>query len=128
MECGGLPPLSHEPETHRGRPRRGWPRLRKRQHSLQSGAIPRFPIFPRYNEVYEQREVSELLKKALELPVADRAELAGSILESLDQAEDESVQEAWEAEILRRMEELDSGRVKPVSHDEVLRRLASAIE
>jgi putative addiction module component (TIGR02574 family) len=60
--------------------------------------------------------------------VADRAELAGSILESLDQAEDESVQEAWEAEILRRMEELDSGRVKPVSHDEVLRRLASAIE
>jgi putative addiction module component (TIGR02574 family) len=60
--------------------------------------------------------------------VADRAELAGSILESLDQAEDKSVQEAWEAEILRRMEELDSGRVKPVSHDEVLRRLASAIE
>jgi putative addiction module component (TIGR02574 family) len=60
--------------------------------------------------------------------VADRAALAGSILESLDQAEDKSVQEAWEAEILRRMEELDSGRVKPVSHDEVLRRLASAIE
>jgi putative addiction module component (TIGR02574 family) len=77
---------------------------------------------------FMSREVSELLKNSLELPVADRAALAGSILESLDQAEDKSVQEAWEAEILRRMEELDSGRVKPVSHDEVLRRLASAIE
>ena len=65
---------------------------------------------------------------ALELPVKDRAELAGSILESLDQAEDNSVKDAWEAEIVRRMEDLDSGRVKPDSLDEFRRRLASAIE
>ena len=74
------------------------------------------------------REVTELLKMALELPVKDRAELAGSILESLDQAEDNSVKDAWEAEIVRRMEDLDSGRVKPDSLDEFRRRLASAIE
>jgi putative addiction module component (TIGR02574 family) len=74
------------------------------------------------------REVTELLKKALELPVTDRAELAGSIIESLDQAEDKSVKDAWDAEILRRMDDLDSGRVKPISHHEVLRRLASAVE
>jgi putative addiction module component (TIGR02574 family) len=78
--------------------------------------------------IFMSREVAELLKKALELPVTDRAELAGSILESLDQAEDKSVEDAWDAEILRRMENLDSGRIKPISHDEVLRRLASAIE
>jgi putative addiction module component (TIGR02574 family) len=78
--------------------------------------------------IFMSREVAELLKKALELPVTDRAELAGSILESLDQAEDKSVEDAWDAEILRRMEDLDSGRIKPISHDEVLRRLASAIE
>jgi putative addiction module component (TIGR02574 family) len=74
------------------------------------------------------REATELLKKALELPVTDRAELTGSIIESLDQAEDKSVKDAWGAAILRRMEDLDSGRVKPISHHEVLRRLASAIE
>jgi putative addiction module component (TIGR02574 family) len=74
------------------------------------------------------REVTELLKKALELPVTDRAELAGSIIESLDQAEDKSVKDAWDAEILRRMEDLDSGGVKPISQHEVLRRLASAVE
>jgi putative addiction module component (TIGR02574 family) len=77
---------------------------------------------------FMSREVTELLKKALKLPVTDRAELAGSLIESLDQAEDESVKDAWDAEIVRRMEDLDSGRVKPISHDEVLRRLASAIE
>jgi putative addiction module component (TIGR02574 family) len=74
------------------------------------------------------REVTELLKKALELSVTDRAELAGSIIESLDQAEDKSVKDAWDAEILRRMEDLDSGGVKPISQHEVLRRLASAVE
>ena len=74
------------------------------------------------------REVTELLKKALELSVTDRAELAGSIIESLDQAEDKSVKDAWDAEILRRMDDLDSGRVKPISHHEVLRRFASAVE
>ena len=74
------------------------------------------------------REVTELLKKALELSVTDRAELAGSIIESLDQAEDKSVKDAWDAEILRRMEDLDSGGVKPISQHEVFRRLASAVE
>jgi putative addiction module component (TIGR02574 family) len=77
---------------------------------------------------FMSREVTELLKKALELPVTDRAELAGSLIESLDHAKDKSVKQAWDAEILRRMEDLDSGRVKPISHNEVLRRLASAIE
>ncbi|MGA7916622.1 MAG: addiction module protein [Candidatus Acidiferrales bacterium] len=74
------------------------------------------------------REVTELLKKALELPVTDRAELAGSLIESLDHAKDESVENAWNAEIARRMEDLDSGRVKPVSLNEFRRRLDSALE
>src|SRR5207245_4193889 len=33
------------------------------------------------------REATELLKKALSLPVAERADLAGSLIESLDNAE-----------------------------------------
>jgi len=73
-------------------------------------------------------EVNELLKKALTLPVTERAELAASLIESLDQAEDKSVADAWEAEIVLRMEDLDSGRVKPDSLDEFRLRLASSIE
>jgi putative addiction module component (TIGR02574 family) len=71
---------------------------------------------------------SDILKKALTLPAAERADLAGSLIESLDEAEDGAVEAAWEAEIVRRMEELDSGKVKPIPLGEVRRRLSSAIE
>lgn len=74
------------------------------------------------------QDVSELLKKALTLPVADRAELAGSLIESLDSTADESVEAAWDEEISRRMADLDSGRVHPVSLEEARRRLNSAIK
>lgn len=73
-------------------------------------------------------ESAELLKKALNLSAAERAELADSLIESLDQGEDESAEAAWNVEILRRLEDLESGRVKPVSLAEARRRLSSAIE
>lgn len=41
------------------------------------------------------QEVSELLKKALALPAGARAALASSLLESLDDAVDASVEEEW---------------------------------
>jgi putative addiction module component (TIGR02574 family) len=74
------------------------------------------------------REATELLKKALSLPVEERADLAGSLIESLDNSEDDSVAAAWDEEIARRMAELDSGKVKPVPLEEARRRLSSAIE
>jgi putative addiction module component (TIGR02574 family) len=74
------------------------------------------------------REANEILKRALTLPVAERAELASSLIESLDDATDKSVEAAWDEEIVRRMAELDSGKVKPVSLEQARRRLSSAIE
>ena len=84
-------------------------------------------VLSRYHEIMSQ-EADELLKKALTLPVAERAELADSLIESLDEAGDESVKAAWDEEIARRMEDLDSGKVKPASLSEARRRLSSAIE
>jgi putative addiction module component (TIGR02574 family) len=78
--------------------------------------------------VLMSREVTELLRKVLELSVTDRAELAGSLIETLDRIKEKSVEDAWNAEIARRMEDLESDRVKPIYDGEVLRRLASAIE
>jgi putative addiction module component (TIGR02574 family) len=72
------------------------------------------------------QEVSELLKKALALPVEARAALANSLLESLDETIDEGVEEEWNAEIARRIQELDSGKVKPIAWAEA-RRQVSAI-
>jgi putative addiction module component (TIGR02574 family) len=73
-------------------------------------------------------ETSELLKKALSLPVKERADLAGSLIESLDDSQDDSVASAWDEEVARRMAELDSGKVQPVPLDEARRRLSSALE
>jgi Putative addiction module component len=50
------------------------------------------------------REVSNLLKKALELPPEARAVLANSLLESLDETVDASAEEEWNREIAHRIE------------------------
>jgi putative addiction module component (TIGR02574 family) len=73
-------------------------------------------------------ETADLLKKALSLPVSERADLAGSLIESLDDAQDESVAAAWDEEVARRMADIDSGAVQPVSLEEARRRLSSALE
>ena len=74
------------------------------------------------------QEAADLLKKALSLPVAERADLAGSLIESLDDTQDESVASAWDEEVARRMADIDSGTVKPVSLEDARRRLSSALE
>lgn len=56
----------------------------------------------------------EILTSALKLPDSDRAALAAQLIESLDQSRDAGAEKAWEAEIARRLVELDSGKVKPV--------------
>lgn len=70
----------------------------------------------------------EPLRQAPALSVEERGDLAGQLIESLYSAESESAKAAWEAEIERRMTDLDSGAVKPVSLDEVFRRLDSTLE
>jgi putative addiction module component (TIGR02574 family) len=74
------------------------------------------------------QEAADLLKKALSLRVSERADLAGSLVESLDETQDESVAAAWDQEVIRRTAEIDSGAVSPVPLDEARRRLSSAIE
>ncbi|MGB7555005.1 MAG: addiction module protein [Candidatus Korobacteraceae bacterium] len=72
-------------------------------------------------------DVNELLKKALGLPVNDRAELAGSLLDSLDETVDEDVEASWQEEIALRIQELDSGKARTVPWTEVRSRLASKL-
>ncbi|HTR64643.1 MAG TPA: addiction module protein [Terriglobales bacterium] len=73
------------------------------------------------------QEVSELLKKALALPPEARAALAGSLLESLDDTVDPSAEEAWSQEIARRIEELDSGKVKPMPWADARRQISAIL-
>jgi putative addiction module component (TIGR02574 family) len=79
-----------------------------------------------YNSSVTQ-EADDLLKKALTLPANERATLAGSLIDSLEEVDEASVQDAWEDEIARRIEELDSGKAETISWDEVRRRIATKL-
>ena len=65
------------------------------------------------------QDAQELLKKALALPDKERADLAGSLIDSLDDTVDENAEAAWQAEIVRHLEDVPSGKVKTTSWDEV---------
>ena len=56
------------------------------------------------------QEAAELLKKALSLPVSERADLAGSFIESLEETHDASVEAAWDEEVQRRMADIDPAK------------------
>ena len=62
-------------------------------------------------------EVSDILKLALALPVEERAALANTLLDSLE-VTSQSVQEAWDEEVARRMDDLKAGKAVTVKVNE----------
>ena len=67
-------------------------------------------------------EVSKLLEQALSLSVEEQEALAASLISNLGGQVDEGVQAAWEAEIGKRIAELESGKEQTTSWVEVRRR------
>lgn len=65
------------------------------------------------------RSAEELYQKALDLDEKERAALAARLIESLDTEVEGGVEAAWLAEVERRMEELDSGKVQGIPWDEL---------
>ena len=74
-----------------------------------------------------KQDVTELLKKAMELPPEARAALASSLLESLDDQVDSSAEEEWKREIAQRIAELDSGKVKPIAWADARRQISAIL-
>ena len=74
-------------------------------------------------------DATELFKRALALTAEERAELAGSLLDSLDGAEDdpEAVEAAWNEEIAGRIADLDSGKAKTIPWEEVRHRISGKL-
>ena len=73
------------------------------------------------------RQAFDLLQKALSLSEEERADLACSLMESLDERVDQGVESAWNEEINRRLADLDSGKAKTVPWDEIRRRISSRL-
>lgn len=63
------------------------------------------------------KKARTLLAEALELPDSERAEIAGSLLRSLEPPQGDSPEEidaAWREEIRRRVAELESGEAETI--------------
>jgi len=75
-------------------------------------------------------EVSDLLKRALALSVDERAALANTLLDSLGSTNDsvtESVEEAWDQEVARRIEDLKTGKAVTVAWEQLHRELLAMV-
>lgn len=67
---------------------------------------------------------THVLQEALKLPEQERAELAARLLESLDSAAEEVVEQDWELEIQRRIEQVESGAIQCVPMSQALDLIA----
>jgi putative addiction module component (TIGR02574 family) len=69
----------------------------------------------------------EIAKQALTLPQKARARLVHQLLESLEHVEEKISRkewsQLWKTEALRRLEELESGKVKAIPGDKVMAEL-----
>ena len=67
--------------------------------------------------------LEKIRSEALNLSESERAELAHSLVTSLDGPADQRVEEAWDAEVRRRLAEIDSGTAQLIDREEFRRRL-----
>lgn len=70
----------------------------------------------------------KVLEEALSLAPEERADVAASLLESLDEQEDADVEEAWAGEIERRIREVETGVVKMIPWSEARLRLRQRLD
>jgi putative addiction module component (TIGR02574 family) len=64
-----------------------------------------------------------VLQTALTLPPNERAEIAASLIESLDDKAASDIDAAWADEIRRRIESIDRNEVQLIPVDEVMRSM-----
>jgi putative addiction module component (TIGR02574 family) len=70
---------------------------------------------------------AEILKAALELPVAEREQLADDLWASLGGETEAEVELAWAVEIERRVDEANKGTVKSIPWSEVRSQALGAV-
>lgn len=70
----------------------------------------------------------ELLRRALQLDERDRASLAGALIESLHVHAEAGTKKAWNAEIQRRVRDLEAQSIETVAWSKVRERLFPGFE
>ncbi len=71
--------------------------------------------------------LEKLRSEALNLSEPERAELAHELVVSLDGAMDADAEETWDAEIVRRMAEIDAGTAVLIDREEFRSRMRARL-
>lgn len=74
------------------------------------------------------RGLDKLRQDALRLPESERAELAHDLVQSLDGPADADTAAAWDAEILRRLGEVESGTAVTVDRREIALQVRESLK
>ena len=69
------------------------------------------------------KTLEKVRSEALRLTQAERADLARSLVGSLDGPVEADADSAWDAEILRRLGEIDAGTAELIDREEFRRRM-----
>ncbi len=65
---------------------------------------------------------------ALSLTETERAELAYNLVVGLDEPPDADVEKAWDAEIIRRLSEIDAGTANLIDRKELSRQIRARLD
>lgn len=71
--------------------------------------------------------LSKLRSDALSLPEDERAELAHTLVKSLDSPADPDARDAWDEEVARRLAEIEAGTAKLVDRAEFKRQMQARL-
>ncbi len=72
-------------------------------------------------------DTRSVFDQALALPPRKREELADTLLVSLEEKDLDRIQQEWLDEIERRVENLESGKVKLIPGEEVMQRIRKEV-
>lgn len=73
------------------------------------------------------KKLEEIIKVAKDLSLEERAELAGTLLLSLDEPNESEVERLWLEEAERRLQEFREGKVKGIPSEQVFDRAVTDI-
>ena len=73
------------------------------------------------------KKLEEIINVAKDLSLEERAELAGTLLPSLDEPSEAEVERLWLQEAERRLKEYREGKVKGIPAEEVFNRAIADI-
>jgi putative addiction module component (TIGR02574 family) len=73
------------------------------------------------------KKLEDIINVAMELSLEDRAQLAGTLLFSLDEPSESEVERLWLQEAERRLQDFREGKVKGIPAEEVFKRAIATI-